>query len=152
RRSGRHDRPCRRDRPLRLCRAPPGRGSRSRWLRVLLRLRRLQALRPHVGAGRLSHPELDYDPERRCTRVVNGEGESTVYRYDERGVVNRIERGTDFYQHTRYDALGSAVARGSGRGIVVSFEYDDAGRIRTATDGEGNAQAFEYNDFGQVTR
>src|SRR5262249_6536616 len=94
---------------------------------------------------------FDYDPVRRLTRVTNGEGETTLYYYDERGVVFRTEKG-DFFQQTRFDDQGRVLARSSGGGLVVSFEYDAAGRIQAATDGEENSYAFVYNDFGQVTR
>ena len=93
---------------------------------------------------------LDYDPVRRCTRVVNGEGETTVYRYNAFNVVSRVERGPDLYQETRYDEHGRVVSRSSGQGIAATFVYNDAGFVESAGDGEGHEHRFVYNDFGQV--
>ncbi len=95
---------------------------------------------------------LRYDPVRRRTLVVNGEGETTIYRYTAAGVVDRIERAAGLVTELRYDDRGRLCARLNGSGVVTAVEYNDAGDVAAICDGQGNATTFEYNGFGQVTR
>ena len=95
---------------------------------------------------------LRYDPALRRTLVLNGEGEVTIYRYTEAGMVCRIERAEGLATELRYDDRGRLCARMNGSGIVTTVDYDQAGAIAAIGDAQGNAATFEYNGFGQVLR
>jgi RHS repeat-associated protein len=95
---------------------------------------------------------LRYDPIHKRTLVLNGEGEATIYRYTDAGVVYRIERAEGLVSELRYDDRGRLCARLNGAGILTTLEYNEAGGIAAISDGQGNSTTFEYNSFGQVTK
>src|SRR5262245_17435499 len=92
---------------------------------------------------------LRYDPVRRVTHVVNGEGESTLYWYDAASRTLRIDREGGFSTHFVYDEQGRLIARRTGEGIDAELTYDELGRIAEFIDGAGVETTISYDDFGR---
>jgi RHS repeat-associated protein len=94
---------------------------------------------------------LRFDPSRRRTHVVNGEGEHTVYSYTDAGVVQRIEKGGALFSESLFDELGRVIERSSGAGVIARMTYGDAGELLAIADADGNETTYTYNEFGQAT-
>ena len=95
---------------------------------------------------------LSYDPQRRRTREINGEGEQKIYYHTPAGVVWKTETGPDVVVEVKYDTAGRFRSRSDGAGTIASMDYDDAGNVAALGDGVAATAAYEYNEFGQVTK
>jgi YD repeat-containing protein len=87
----------------------------------------------------------DYDGRRVIRRVQ--EGEVTEYTYDQRGNLVRSVDG----QAVDYDyGSDGSLVRTSSAGAVTTFSYDRGGRLTAITGPDGGVTEFAYNDAGLV--
>ena len=95
---------------------------------------------------------LRYDPVRRRTWEVNGEGESTLYSYEENKLPAAIERMGGYKLEFTYDDSGRLAERRTCGGLDGALTYNKAGLLAEFTDSKGVTSAFEYDDVGRCTR
>ncbi|MCC7492662.1 MAG: RHS repeat protein, partial [Fimbriimonadaceae bacterium] len=81
----------------------------------------------------------EYDALYRQTLLTDGNGHSTIFRYDSKGRLALIrcplasgDSGADTVRFTLYDDAGRLLRRIDGRDIVTEYDYDEPGGALTA--------------------
>lgn len=99
-----------------------------------------------------------YDLNRNLIQVVEPDGQTTAFIYDQRNYLTASVRGVstehpgqEVTEHYAYDLEGKRTSYTDGRGGVWSTEYDGYGRVARTTDALGNSAAVSYDDTGNPT-
>ena len=94
-----------------------------------------------------------YDLNRNLIRLVEPEGQTTVYTYDSRNYLSTVTRGVSaehpeqqVVEHFGFDLEGKRVSYTDGRGGVWTTAYDGYGRVNKTTDALGNTATVTYDD------
>jgi RHS repeat-associated protein len=102
------------------------------------------------GNNGLLQRRLEYDIEKQRTRVIDSDGLTKMYEWNDCGVV---ERETDHWGNTRsfeYDAALRLVRMEDQVGNVWSKTFDEVGRLIASEDPEGGATEYKYDEMGRV--
>ncbi|CAG2159134.1 RHS repeat-associated core domain-containing protein [Cupriavidus numazuensis] len=99
-------------------------------------------------AERYDETFFAYHREHWYTKVTDGEGSATLYRYDWHNQIILIEQADGTSDSYEWDARGNLVGMKNAAGEVQRFGYDEAGRVTEVTDALGNTTRTEYNEAG----
>jgi len=102
-----------------------------------------------VGGLTISTQNL-YDAFGRVASVTDGNGNTTRYDYDKRGLVTTTTDALNQQHITTYDAFGRSLTQTDVRGNTTIYSYDDAGRTLTITTPEGISTITTRNAFGET--
>ncbi|MDY7093844.1 MAG: Ig-like domain-containing protein [Acidobacteriota bacterium] len=105
-------------------------------------------------------PEVEetfaYDAALNLVAHLAEEGQRTVYHYDSRNLLERVQRGEGTAEQVEesfsYDEDRRRIAVTDARAEVWAQAYDGYGRPATAQDPLGNSATWSYDDGGLVTR
>ena len=102
-----------------------------------------------------------YDLNRNLTKIVEPDGQVTLFNYDDRNILSSVVRGgaedpadPDFVAVTeqhRYDLEGNKISYTDGRGGVWTTSYDGYGRVSKTVDAVGNIATVSYDNGGNPT-
>jgi YD repeat-containing protein len=100
------------------------------------------------GAG----AEYEYDDADQLVGMIDAEGRTTGYDYDDMGRVSAVRLpGQNATPLTyQYDTLGNLRIAADQVGREMKYEYDSLQRVRKEIDQNGDATTYVYNSAGQL--
>lgn len=110
---------------------------------------RVISIRYALGESERSDVDYTYDGIGNRLTVNDGNGNTTTYTYDRRGLVTQIQNsaGTTSYE---YNAFGEVVKTTDANGNRTYSYYDDLGRTTMTVDAIGYVDTYAYNSFGDL--
>lgn len=99
---------------------------------------------------------LTYNTSAKSVAVVDAQGVSTLFRYDNTGRLTQVRYGVTAgseglsQKNYSYTALGEVQSIDDGVGHVVSLTYDASGNLISQTDKAGNTHTNTYNAQNQL--
>ena len=95
--------------------------------------------------------QIEYDRDRQLTRVVDGEGATRLYAWNERGVVESEQDPEGEFWAFDYDDAGRRVRMVDPGGNAYAYAYDHTGQIAERVDPEGNTVVLTRDAEGRLT-
>lgn len=103
------------------------------------------------GDGGVLHRQIDYDVQGHRTRVVDSLGHTTLYRWNDSGLVEQETDALGAVWKTHYDERQLKIRAEDPLGNAWSYAYDDSGNLLARTDPADNVVSIEYDDRGRRT-
>lgn len=110
-----------------------------------------QAGRCIEGAGidNVFANRFEYDSVTRRTTFTDSFGARTVYSYNERHLVTRIDLPDGSSRHAEWDGLGNKHLETDGNGALTRFNHDPHGNLISVINPLGQSTSIRYNDQHQ---
>jgi RHS repeat-associated protein len=102
------------------------------------------------GNGGIYGRVLQYDPVLRQTSVTDTRGATTLYVWNDLGLVNVEIDAAGQVRRTEYDEYGAVLAAMNELGAAARLEYDERGRVVRSENFDGASRAFHYDSAGYV--
>lgn len=102
------------------------------------------------GDGGLYARRIEYDVAARETRVTDSRGATTLYEYNELGLVIRQVDASGAERLTEYDENGRRWSETDALGNSVGFGYDEEGRPTNVVDATGAESWTQYDEAGRA--
>ena len=96
------------------------------------------------GDEGLFHAKLAYDVEAHTTRVTDGRGAVTHYRWNAIGLIEQRTDPLGAATHREYDEAGHLIQLGQPDGTVFVYRYDALGRLVERVDPAGGVTRLDY--------
>lgn len=93
---------------------------------------------------------LVYDDQLKLTRVTDSRGATTVYHWNELGLVDRLVSPGGGEWTTKWDDTGRKVEEQDPLGGTTAFSYDQHGRLTGIRDPDGAERSFIYTPDGRL--
>ena len=118
----------------------------------------LEQAMPDQPFSEWSSTARTYDLNRNLIQLVEPDGQTTAFTYDQRNYLTSTVRGVstehpeqEVTEHYAFNLEGKRVSYTDGRGGIWTTEYDGYGRVAKTTDALGNTATVSYDDVGNPT-
>ncbi|MFP7675599.1 RHS repeat-associated core domain-containing protein [Marivita sp. S0852] len=91
---------------------------------------------------------FSYDLKNRVTTLIEQDGTTSQYFYNDDGVVYRELDANGAEWLTEWDGQFNILSQTDPLGHQTSYTYDEYGNLTSATDADGSASSWTYNDDG----
>jgi RHS repeat-associated protein len=94
--------------------------------------------------------QFRYSPDENLSRAMDGRGNTTIYEYNESGLlVEKTEPEGGLWQFD-YNAIGQLTSESNPLGGVTTYQYNSDGRLNRLRDPHGNTTYFKYDKAGHL--